>query len=271
MYSLLLRPLTPDYDDAIAALSELGTLGLIEQANTIRAFFETEEKAQAAARDFEQVLIEMKQEPTAPTSAENREAYDPFFIGQRFWVAPSSLDVSTPPGRIRLTIDAQSAFGSGRHESTQLTTQALETYLKPGMTVVDVGCGSGILSAAAHLLGAARVFACDIDPNSMLVARQLSGFELFAGSADAIKTGAADIVLANISARVVDTLAPDLNRVAKPDGLIIISGFIREHPPRRFQPMGTSELSEWQCWICEPDPALAQERPAPIPHALQWW
>lgn len=271
MYSLLLRLADSDYDDVVATLWELGTLGIIEYSETIRAFFETDQEAHGAAHRFEQILIQIEQEPTLLANAANPDGWDPLLIGERFFIAPSSLNAATPPGRFRLTIDAQSAFGSGRHESTQLMVQALETYLKPGMTVLDAGCGSGILSAAAHLLSAAHVLACDIDPNAMSVARQLSGFELFAGSADAVRTHAADLVLANISARVVDVLAPDLNRVAKPDGLIIISGFLRDHPPRRFRPTAILELSEWQCWICKPDPALAQERAEPTPHALKWW
>jgi ribosomal protein L11 methyltransferase len=139
------------------------------------------------------------------------------------------------------------------------------------MTVLDVGCGSGILSIAAHLLGAGFVIASDIDPNAIDVARQLSGFALFAGSADAICSGVADLVLANISARVIDALAPNLNRVAKREGLIILAGFVGGQPPRRLQPVEMLGHSEWSCWVCKQDPVLAAELPKTQPHTLQWW
>jgi ribosomal protein L11 methyltransferase len=115
------------------------------------------------------------------------------------------------------------AFGTGVHETTQLCLEALEEYLTPGMRVLDVGTGSGILAEAARLLGAGFVYACDTDP----VAVQIAGSG-FVGSVDAIASASADLVVANISPEAIVSLTPDLLRVLRrPGGVILASGFER--------------------------------------------
>ena len=96
----------------------------------------------------------------------------------------------------------------------------MEDYVKPGLSVLDVGSGSGILARAARLLGAARVYACDIDPVAVEIAA-----EGFIGSADAVATGSADLVVANINPEAIVGLAPELVRVLKPGGTLLASGF----------------------------------------------
>lgn len=114
------------------------------------------------------------------------------------------------------------AFGTGAHESTQLCLEALERELQPGMTVLDVGTGSGILSRAAELLGARRVIACDIDPVAVELARQPLSF---VGTADAVRTGSVDLLVANISPEAIIALAPELMRTLRAGGVAIVSGF----------------------------------------------
>src|SRR5258706_11242612 len=111
------------------------------------------------------------------------------------------------------------AFGTGVHETTRLCMEALEDYVRPGMTVLDVGTGSGILARAADLLGAGKVFACDIDPVAIEIAAMG-----FVGSANAVADDAADIVVANISPEALLALAPDLMRVRRPGGVLLASG-----------------------------------------------
>jgi ribosomal protein L11 methyltransferase len=112
------------------------------------------------------------------------------------------------------------AFGTGVHETTQLCMEALERLLKPGMRVLDVGTGSGILAQAAGLLGAGKVYACDTDP----VAVEIAGGG-FIGSVDAVAAGSCDLVVANISPEAIVGLAPDLLRVLRPGGVLLASGF----------------------------------------------
>jgi len=133
---------------------------------------------------------------------------------------PEWRDDPTPPGRFRVTVNPGMAFGTGVHETTQLCLEALEDYLKPGMTVLDVGAGSGILGRAARLLGAARVYSCDIDPEAVAIAG-----EGFIGSVDAVRSGIADLVVANISPEAIIQMAPDLLRALRPGGVVLASGF----------------------------------------------
>jgi ribosomal protein L11 methyltransferase len=114
------------------------------------------------------------------------------------------------------------AFGTGAHESTQLCLEALERELRPDMIVLDIGTGSGILAEAAGLLGAKLVIACDIDPIAVQLARQPLSF---IGTANAIRTASADLLVANISPEAIIALAPELMRVLHKGGMAILSGF----------------------------------------------
>jgi ribosomal protein L11 methyltransferase len=135
---------------------------------------------------------------------------------------PEWRDDPAPEGRFRITVNPGLAFGTGVHETTQLCIEALEDYVQPGMTVLDVGTGSGILREAARLLGAGRTYACDIDREAVAIAG-----DAFRGSVDAVRTAAADLAIANISPEAIVALAPDLLRAVRPGGVLICSGFER--------------------------------------------
>jgi ribosomal protein L11 methyltransferase len=250
LQSVLFRRPFEDEDALIAELWERGTLGIIEEDAGLRAFFEDD--CHLAGLHGEVVL-----ETGIPHIRDN---WDPILIGERFFVAPSWVETPTPPGRFRLTIDANNVFGTGRHESTQLMIEALELHLRKGDTVIDVGCGSGILSLASQALGATQVFSCDIEPDA---------HPMFIGSADAIRDATADLTLVNISARVIDTLVFELNRITRPDGLLLLAGFIEANPPKGFQPESVMQKGEWLCWICRPQTAHRQHRS--LIHSRQWW
>src|SRR5581483_6240572 len=127
-----------------------------------------------------------------------RDLLQPMVVGRSYFLAPEWRDDPAPPGRFRITVNPGMAFGTGVHETTQLCLEALEDHVEPHMTVVDVGTGSGILAEAARRLGAPRVFACDLDPSAIEVARQRLA-ACFIGSADAVRTAVVDLVLVNIS------------------------------------------------------------------------
>ena len=101
-----------------------------------------------------------------------REYLQPMEIGSRIFVVPEWRDDQTPEGRVRIEVNAGLAFGTGAHETTRMCLEAIERHVRPGMTVMDVGTGSGILSEAAIKLGAARAFACDTDHGAVIVARE---------------------------------------------------------------------------------------------------
>ena len=270
MYSILFAPRQEQVEELSADLWESGTAGTIEEDQSIRAFFEDTYDPGELIRKYE--ILEMRREPDTGPMEFAREDWEPIYVGEKFFVAPPWLERPTPPGRFRLTLGNGRAFGTGRHESTQLMLSAMERCIAPGMTVLDVGAGSGILSLAAVQLGAIRVFGCDIYLESVFEAAHLPGLCYFAGSADAVQDNLADFVLVNISARVIDAIAGDLKRVAKPNGLLLLSGFVEERVPACCDPEMIWEQAGWQCWLCRGEAIVVQEEePGLKVHAKQWW
>ena len=219
MFSLEIDCAADDRDLLIAELWERGVAGVAELSSTrVRAFFEDSADRHALLADYPGAPL--REEEDRDWVAEAREKLQPMEVGEHFFLVPEWRDDATPPGRFRIVVNPGMAFGTGVHETTRLCIEALEERLRPGMDVLDVGTGSGILARAAALLGARRVYACDIDP----VAVQIAGLG-FVGSADAVKAGAADLVVANISPEAIVALAADLRRACRPGGVIAASGF----------------------------------------------
>jgi ribosomal protein L11 methyltransferase len=219
MFSLEIDCDPDDRELLIAELWEQGSAGIVElDAWTVRAFFE--DGAERGA------LLEMfpgareREEEQRDWVQEARELLQPMEVGRRFFVAPQWRDDPTPEGRLRIVVNPGMAFGTGVHETTRLCLEAMEDFLRPGMRVLDVGTGQGILARAARLLGAGNVMACDVDP----VAVEIAG-EGFVGSVDAVAPGVADLVLANISPEAITQLAGDLLRARRPGGVLLASGF----------------------------------------------
>lgn len=174
---------------------------------------------------------------------------------------------------ILIEIDPGIAFGTGSHETTKLCIQALDKYVKEGDSVLDVGCGSGILSIAALKLGAAHATAIDIDEVAVKVAAEnmevnhipASQYTLFDGdlitnSFLKVKAGTGhDIVVANILADVIIPLTGVIRPHLKKDGLYITSGIIntKEEEVREaltangFEILGVEHMKEWCCFIAK--------------------
>ena len=156
----------------------------------------------------------------------------------------------TPAGRLRLEIYPGMACGTGRHPATQLCLRAIERFVRPGARVLDVGSGSGILSDAARLVGAAQVIGCDIDADAVCIARERVDVPMFVGSADAVRSQWADVVVANIDAATLERIAPELERVRLPGSTMILSGFPEWDVPEGFSATEILLQEEWCCMIC---------------------
>jgi ribosomal protein L11 methyltransferase len=253
LFSLLLHPISDREDILIADLQECGTVGITEEDAGLRAFFSDGADAGSLLQRFAEFSPELREEQPTDWERVTREAWPPILVGQRFYlVAPWDESTATPPGRLRLEIYPGMACGTGRHPATQLCLQAIERYLQPGARVLDVGSGSGILSDAARLMGAARVIGCDIDPDAVRIASERVSAPMFVGSADAVRTQWADVIIANIDAATLERIAPELERARKPDSILILSGFPEWDQPAGFSPEQILRLEEWNCFICHP-------------------
>ncbi|MBO5995277.1 MAG: 50S ribosomal protein L11 methyltransferase [Firmicutes bacterium] len=169
-----------------------------------------------------------------------KEFFKPARVSERILVCPTweeyeLSDEEKASGVKILKIDPGMAFGTGTHETTSLCLKAMEKYMKPGDWVLDVGCGSGILSIAADLLGAGDVLGIEIDPVAVEVSREnleLNGCgpQVRAIEGDLTKgvDYKADIVVANLMADLVILLSKDVRRHMKPGAKYISSGIIDE-------------------------------------------
>ena len=156
--------------------------------------------------------------------------FQPVRVSPRLWVVPT-WHTPPDPAAINLTIDPGLAFGTGTHPSTRLCLAWLDTQLRGGESVIDYGCGSGILAIAAMKLGAAHALGVDIDPAALVAARHnamQNKVTVRFLTPDHPLAEAADVVLANILAHPLLLLAPLLARVTRRDGRVVLAGVL-EH------------------------------------------
>lgn len=156
--------------------------------------------------------------------------FDPIRVSGRLWIVPSWHE-SPDPAAINLILDPGMAFGTGSHPTTRLCLEWLEREVQPGESLLDYGCGSGILAIAGARLGAARVAGVDIDPQAVQAARdnaERNGVTaLFADSAEPV-AGEYDLVVANILSNPLRVLAPAICAHVRSGGRLALSGILRE-------------------------------------------
>ena len=195
-----------------------------------------------------------------------KKYFKPLPVGERLLICPTWEEAGNPAGRAVLSIDPGLAFGTGGHDTTRLVLEELEHYVTPDTDLLDVGCGSGILSIAALLLGAKSAFGIDIDPLAVKTAVEnsaLNGFtppRFVAREGDLARdvNGQYAVVVANIVADAIIALSPSVPQFLSPDGVYIVSGIIdtREAEVQAalascgFAVKTRLEHGGWLCLVC---------------------
>ncbi|HAC65039.1 MAG TPA: 50S ribosomal protein L11 methyltransferase [Cyanothece sp. UBA12306] len=186
-----------------------------------------------------------------------KEHWQPTPVGDRFLIYPAWLTPPEDSDRLILRLDPGAAFGTGTHATTQLCLESLEMRLinpKSEITIADIGCGSGILSIGAVLLGATKIYAVDIDPLAVNAARGNRHLNHIHPSTLMINQGSVaevlelapegvDGIVCNILAEVIIDLIPQLTALAKPKTWAILSGILLD------QSQAISDTLEQHGWI----------------------
>ena len=160
------------------------------------------------------------------------DQFKPLCFGKRLWVVPR-WHTPPEPAAVNILLDPGLAFGTGTHPTTALCLEWLDGQDLDGKTVIDFGCGSGILALAAAKLGARAVWAVDHDPQALLATKDNAEANGVAArihrcDADTLPETAVDVVLANILAGPLIALAPRFAELVKPDGHVVLSGILAE-------------------------------------------
>lgn len=245
-------------------LWELGATGLEERDRTtlgrgptdegvtLVASFANEVAAKRALeeveRDFE---AELSYVADVDWAVEWRRGFGPQRIGRRLLLQPSWETTDGAPDRVVVTIDPENAFGSGDHETTRLVLRVLDQRISGDERLLDVGCGSGILSIAALRLGAASAVTLDVDEDAVEIAHrnaELNGvsaaFEASTTPLTAVE-GVYNAVLANIETRALVDMRDELCARVAPGGFLVLSGILREEREAIAAAYGALDLVEW--------------------------
>lgn len=175
-----------------------------------------------------------------------RQHSQPVRVDPDFVICPAWVPFDAEPGVTVIRIEPGATFGLGDHPTTILSMRAIRAALRPGRTVLDVGCGSGVLAIGACVLGASHAVAVDIAPASVAVGRANAASNGVSDRVEISTTplsevdGQFDIVVANILAPTLVALADDLVRVVGPSGVLIVSGILadrHDHVEAALQPL----------------------------------
>ena len=190
---------------------------------------------------YGRLKVEIENTSTEDWANNWKKYFHPMEVGEKILIKPEWEELTEPTDRLVFNINPGMSFGTGSHYTTQLCIEALKKYIKPGIKMLDLGCGSGILSILSLMLGAKEAVAVDIDPNAVDTAyenAQMNNigrehYKVLSGNVvtdkeiqDIISQDKYEVVAANIVADVIIGLAPKAREYMKEGGVFITSGII---------------------------------------------
>src|SRR5574340_368976 len=207
------------------------------QHNRVSALFDDDQDVPAILREAASSIgLEQLPEHLIETLADNdwvrltQAQFEPIRISARLWIVPT-WHVPSDPRAVNIVLDPGLAFGTGSHPTTRLCLRWLDEHLQGGETLLDYGCGSGILAIAAAKLGAARVDGVDIDAQAVTASRdnaELNGVTARFCLPGELAPGQYDVVVANILTNPLKGMAPLLAGRVRPRGQLVLSGILAE-------------------------------------------
>lgn len=223
-----------DAEDQPIFEPEIGTTP-VWSLTKVTALYDAEVDSQAIIEFVKEALAEVAPFEFKAEALEDKdwvrawmENFKPMQFGQNLWIVPSTMQAPNP-NAINLILDPGLAFGTGTHPTTALCLTWLDGHAPKDQTVIDYGCGSGILALAAQKLGAKEVWGTDIDPQAITASidnAQRNQVDMTFALVANFNPPLADTLLANILAGPLKDLAPEFSRLLKPQGTLILSGLL---------------------------------------------
>jgi ribosomal protein L11 methyltransferase len=256
----------------IPTMVELGCEGFQETDNALLCYIDKSRWSDAQAHNLESALrdllhvisanaaVTIREIPETNWNADWEQSIQPINVGDRFLISPSWHNPPNPDNRMMIRIDPKMSFGTGYHETTRLVVCLLEKHTRPGMRMLDVGTGTGILAIAAVKLGAVSAEGIDNDEWSISNGAEntaLNGVDravrISDTTLDAFGDGSFDLIAANITLNTNIGMLPDFRRLLCPGGTAILSGFLETDrdtilkavQQNNFELTGQSRENEW--------------------------
>lgn len=267
--------LNHDFEDKYGELYALNANDYPKQGVRLKAYFNelkyTETFRKALLNEISQVesldnsIFNYEEQMLQEQDWENewKNYFHPFRASKQFTIVPSwETYQKEDDSELCIELDPGMAFGTGDHPTTSMCLKAIETYVKPNDSVIDVGTGSGILSIAAHLLGVKRIKALDVDEMAVKVAKENfmknncdKAIEAVPGNLLTEETEKFDVVVANILAHIIEEMIEDAYNVLNKDGYFITSGIIEEKHESIVNHMKRSgfeivSINHDNSWVC---------------------
>ena len=270
IYKIFTIPFDPEFISGI--LWEFDITGLMEDDDHITVF--TSDKSKNNEFLFAEALDKLKQKNVISSFNIEKEILEDqnwnklweksrevIRVSDRIVIKPSFKSYTAKENEIVLTVDPKMSFGTGEHQTTKLMLRLLEKIVKPGMLLLDVGSGTGILAIAAIKLGAIKAVAVDFDEiclnnckeNSILNDAE-DAIEILTGEIDSVKAKNFDVIVANIQRNVLIEIAEEISERLNQNGIVLLSGLLesdRVEIENKYHSLGfqTGQVEQMDEWI----------------------